>query len=93
MSWIFQASSEKFDIDDYLSRYPELIYWRTPRYAKEIAVGDRTFIWRAGAESGLIAIGTVVESPRRYRSRIYFLPAIDENQFDSGTLHSAARTA
>ena len=61
MGWVFQGNPNRFDIDDYLSRYPELIYWRTPRYAADIAVGDRAFIWRAGNNSGAIAIGTVVE--------------------------------
>ena len=63
MGWVFQGSPEKFDIDDSLSRYPELIYWRTPKYTKDIAVGDRVFVWRAGEESGAVAIGTVVEAP------------------------------
>ena len=61
MGWVFQDNPNRFDIDDYLSRYPELIYWRTPRYTADIAVGDRAFIWRAGNNSGAIAIGTVVE--------------------------------
>lgn len=63
MGWVFQGSPEKFDVDDYLSRYPELIYWRTPRYVKDIAIGSRAFIWRAGRESGAVAAGTVVEAP------------------------------
>lgn len=63
MGWVFQGSPDKFDLDDYLSRYPELIYWRTPRYAADISPGDRAFIWRAGDESGAVAIGTVVELP------------------------------
>lgn len=63
MGWVFQGSPDKFDIDDYLSRYPELIYWRTPRYANDIAIGERAFIWRAGKESGAVAIGIVVEAP------------------------------
>jgi len=63
MGWVFQGNPKAVDIDDYLSRYPELIYWRTPRYAADIAVGDRTFLWRAGNESGAIAIGVVVEPP------------------------------
>lgn len=63
MGWVFQGSPSKFDLDDYLSRYPELIYWRTPRYAADIALGDRAFIWRAGDESGAVAIGAVVELP------------------------------
>lgn len=63
MGWVFQGNPKTFDVDDYLSRYPELIYWRTPRYASEIALGDRAFLWRAGSESGAIAIGSVVELP------------------------------
>ncbi len=64
-AWVFQGNPEKFDINDYVARYPELIYWRTPRYAKEISVGDRAFLWRSGPEAGAIAIGTVVEPPTR----------------------------
>lgn len=39
MAWIFQGNPKIFDIDDYLARYPELVYWRAPRYQREIAVG------------------------------------------------------
>ena len=63
MPWIFQGHPRVFGIDDYLARYPMLIYWRVPRYQSEVAVGDRAFIWRAGAESGVIASGIVVEAP------------------------------
>lgn len=63
MLWIFQGNPNQFDIDDYLSRYTQLIYWHTNRYVKDIAVGDRVFIWRAGAEAGAIAAGYIVEAP------------------------------
>ena len=63
MAWIFQGNPKVFDIDDYLARYSELIYWRVPRYKADIAVGDRAFIWRAGTESGIVAAGIVVETP------------------------------
>lgn len=62
-AWVFQGNPEKFDLDDYLARYPELIYWRTPRYAKNIAVGDVAFIWRSGVNAGAVAWGEVVEEP------------------------------
>ncbi len=61
MAWIFQGNPNRFDIDDYLSRYPQLIYWRTNRYAKDISVGDPVFIWRAGDKAGAIAVGQIVE--------------------------------
>lgn len=63
MAWIFQGNPNRFDIDDYLSRYSQLIYWRTNRYIKEISVGDPVFIWRAGSDAGAVAVGRVVEEP------------------------------
>ena len=63
MSWIFQGNPEIYDLEAYLESYPELIYWRTPKYAGRIAVGDRAYIWRSGASAGAIAVGTVVEAP------------------------------
>ncbi len=62
-AWVFQGNPAKFDLDDYLARYPELIYWRTPRYATQIALGDDAFIWRSGVNSGVVALGVVVEEP------------------------------
>ena len=63
MAWVFQGNPKIFDIDDYVTRYPELIYWRTPRHQSQIAVGDRAVIWRSGSDAGAIAIGEVVEAP------------------------------
>ena len=63
MAWIFQGNPRKFEIDEYVARYPELIYWYTPRHASEIQLGDRVFLWRSGDEAGAIAIGSVVEEP------------------------------
>ncbi len=63
MAWIFQGNPDRYDIDAYLSQYPELIYWKANRYMKEIRVGDRVFLWRSGAHAGAVALGTVVEAP------------------------------
>lgn len=68
MAWIFQGNPKRFDIDDYLSRFPQLIYWRTNRYVKDILVGDPVFIWRAGNEAGAVAVGKVVEKPTPAKS-------------------------
>jgi len=62
MSWIFQGNPNRFDIDDYLSRY-SYIYWSAPTNQKEFEVGDRAFIWRSGVQAGLVAIGIVKEKP------------------------------
>lgn len=63
MAWIFQGNPKTFDVDDYLARYPQLIYWRVPRYQSQVALGDRVFIWRAGFDSGVVASGVVAELP------------------------------
>ncbi len=62
MSWIFQGNPNRFDIDDYLSRYT-YIYWSAPTNQKEIEIGDKAFIWRSGAQAGLVAIGNIKEKP------------------------------
>lgn len=71
MAWIFQGNPNRFDIDDYLSRYPQYLYWRTNRFIKNIALGDFLFIWRSGQEAGAVALGQVVETPTRASSVKY----------------------
>ena len=68
MAWIFQCNPNRFDVDDYLSRDTQLIYWRTNRYVKDISVGDTVFVWRAGPDAGAVAIGHVVEVPTPARN-------------------------
>lgn len=63
MGWIFQGNPKQFHLDDYLSQHSEFIYWHTPRYRKEISIGDRAFIWRSTKLAGAVAIGSVVELP------------------------------
>jgi len=62
MAWILQGNPNRFDIDDYLSRY-SYIYWSVSTNQKDFVIGDIVFIWRAGEESGAIAIGLVKELP------------------------------
>jgi putative restriction endonuclease len=60
--WIFQGNPKRFDIDRYL-RGHDFIYWGTPRHRDEFRIGDPCFIWRAGVEGGLVAVGRVAELP------------------------------
>lgn len=78
MSWIFQGNPKYFDIDDYLSRCATLIYWRAPRHRGAIELGDRAYIWRAGALSGVVAVGEIIELPIE-RSHVRFREALSEN--------------
>jgi 5-methylcytosine-specific restriction endonuclease McrA len=62
MAWILQGNPNRFDIDDYLTRY-SYIYWSVSTNRKDFAVGDKVFIWRAGEKSGAVALGSVKELP------------------------------
>lgn len=61
--WIFQGNPNRFDIDDYLSRYT-YIYWRCPKHRSDLRVADPCIIWRAGAAAGVVAVGRVAEAPK-----------------------------
>lgn len=62
MAWILQGNPNRFEIDDYLCRY-SYIYWSVSTNIKDFMVGDRVFIWRAGEQSGVVALGLVKELP------------------------------
>ena len=45
-TWIFQGNPDQFDLDAYLGTSPTQLPWLVTRYAQQIEVGDRVFIWR-----------------------------------------------
>jgi hypothetical protein len=60
--WLFQGNPDRYDIDDYLSRYSR-IYWSAPKHQRQIQVGDRCLLWRAGPNAGAVAVGHICEAP------------------------------
>jgi hypothetical protein len=66
-TWIFQANPDDFDLDGYLASRPALFVWLVTRYASEIAVGDRVYLWRnrgkQQAISGIVAEAVVTAAP------------------------------
>lgn len=66
-TWIFQGNPDEYDIDAYLASRPSQLIWLVTRYASEIAVGDRVYLWRnQGAQNaipGVIAEGVVTAAP------------------------------
>ncbi len=60
--WLFQANPEIFDIDRAISEEPELT-WVVRQYRKHVREGDRVYLWRSGAEAGVIATATVLADP------------------------------
>jgi hypothetical protein len=64
-TWMFQGNPDGFDIDGYLTTRPIELPWLVTRYADEIAVGDRVYIWRTqgsmeGGNAGVIAEAEVI---------------------------------
>lgn len=63
-TWILQTNAARLDVDAYL-RSREAVVWGCGRYRREIARGDRTFLWRAAGGTkllaGIVATATVVE--------------------------------
>jgi len=74
MDWILQGNPNRYDIDDYLARYP-YVYWSVTRNRDDISLDDSAFIWRAGNLSGAIAIGKVMELPVR-RDQVQYPEAL-----------------
>lgn len=67
-TWIFQANPDEYDIDAYLASRPAQLVWLAVRYASEIAVGDRVYLWRnqgkQNAIPGIVAEAIVTASPQ-----------------------------
>ena len=70
--WLFQANPSIYNIDQALSELDELT-WVVRQYKSEIRAGDRVYLWRAGADAGVVATATVEEDPAETAA-----PAVDD---------------
>lgn len=88
-TWIFQGNPDQFDLDAYLGTSPTQLPWLVTRYAQQIAVGDRVFIWRTKGsgekDAGIIAEATIV-APTMPRPE-----SADAVSFWSGNAEQAAQ--
>ncbi len=69
-NFIFQGSPDIFDIDGYLTEAAEKnipIRWEVKRYANDMNIGDRAFLWRAAGKQkevgGVVGVGTIISKP------------------------------
>jgi MoxR-like ATPase len=60
--WLFQANPSIYDIDHALSELAELP-WVVRQSTKEVHKDDRVYLWRSGADAGVIATATVQTEP------------------------------
>lgn len=61
-SWIFQANPTVYEIDRAVRALPR-IEWTVRQHRDRVRAGDRAYIWRSGADAGIIAIGTIETDP------------------------------
>ena len=57
--WIFQANPTRYDLASALAQRKELD-WLALQRANEMHVGDRVFMWEAGANAGVVGTGTII---------------------------------
>ncbi len=60
--WIFQANPAYYDIDRALRSLPE-IEWTVRQHRRRVHAGDRVYIWRSGAQAGIVAVASVATEP------------------------------
>lgn len=61
-TWIFQANPKYYDIDRALMSLREMS-WSVNQYKQSINPGDTVFLWKSGAEAGIVAGATVLTAP------------------------------
>lgn len=66
-AWILQANPREWDVSRFLTdvragRTSRETNWLTPTLAREIATGDRVFLWMSGSpdDAGVVALATVI---------------------------------
>ena len=97
-SWVFQGSMDRFDVDSYLSTEKD-IYWTVTRrsHQRDVAVGDRVYIWRARGSSdqvpGIVAVARVTEPctpkndvahPERLHDEHWHEPELEPGEVKAG---------
>jgi hypothetical protein len=61
-AWLFQSNPEYYDLDRALRELPA-IEWTVRGRPALVHAGDRAYIWRAGRQAGVVAVGTVLTEP------------------------------
>jgi MoxR-like ATPase len=60
--WLFQSNPKYYDLDRALRELPA-IEWTVRGHVPSVHAGDRAYIWRAGPQAGVVAVGTVLTEP------------------------------
>ncbi len=57
--WVFQANPKYYNLIGAVNELKE-ISWRVSRYKEMIRVGDIVYLWEAGKDAGIVAVGKIV---------------------------------
>ncbi len=60
--WIIQYNPEIWDFERLINDDVKEFSFKIGNYKERVQVGDRVLVWRSGADSGIIALGTVIVS-------------------------------
>ena len=61
-AWIFQGNPVWYDISRAVTEQ-DLLVWGVKQCSRQIARGDRVYIWASGPEGGVIARGVTLDDP------------------------------
>ena len=61
--WIFQGNPKIFDVRGYVSNHKEIV-WSVNQSKHQIKAGQTGYLWQAGPDGGVIAMGTVLTDPQ-----------------------------
>ncbi|HMN87465.1 MAG TPA: EVE domain-containing protein, partial [Bauldia sp.] len=89
-AWIFQATPNRFLIDEYLATKPTESAWLARQHHSDMEIGDVIFVWRAQgkrrARRGIVAKATITRLPEVRKDHPSALPfwvgARDRGQAD-----------
>ncbi|MCX7749208.1 MAG: EVE domain-containing protein [Clostridia bacterium] len=60
--WIFQGNPKYYNVVDAINNLDKIV-WAVNQYTKQIKKGDKAYIWLSGSDGGIIASGTIADSP------------------------------
>jgi hypothetical protein len=61
-TWIFQANRKLYDISGALGSLSKMT-WLVSSYQDRILPGDKIFLWKSGADAGIVAEASIVTAP------------------------------
>src|SRR5205823_615490 len=61
-AWLFQSNPEYYELDRALRELPA-VEWTVRGHVASVRAGDAAYIWRAGRQAGVVAVGTVLTEP------------------------------